>query len=130
MVELLVVLLLVTMLSAIAVPVYLEQREKALDAEARAEARAAQGAAEQIGQENDGRYDGPDGVTVARLAQVEEALLDAELAVPVLSAHAYTLRLTSDTGNTFMVTRHSDGTDTLTCASASDGGCPADGTWE
>ena len=124
------VLLLVTMLSAVAVPVYLEQREKALDAEARADARAAQGAAEQIGEENEGRYDGPDGITVARLVQVEEALVDAELDVPVLSARAYTLRVTSDTGNSFTVTRNSDGSDTLTCASASDGGCPADGTWE
>jgi type IV pilus assembly protein PilA len=129
-IELLVVVLIVAALSAVAIPVYLEQREKALDAEAKAEARAAQGAAEAIGQENDGRYNGPEGITVGRLMETEEALVGAELAVPVLSAESYTLRLTSDTGNTFSVTRNSDGTDVLTCASADDGGCPADGTWE
>jgi type IV pilus assembly protein PilA len=129
-IELLVVILIVTMLSAIAVPAYLEQREKALDAEAKAETRAAQAAAEEIGQENGGRYDGPGGVTVARLVIAEETLSDADLAVPVRSAQGYTLRVTSETGNTFTVTRNGDGTDVLTCASADDGGCPADGTWD
>lgn len=130
MIELLVVILIATMLAAVSVPAYLEQRAKAIDAEAKASARAAQAAAEEIGQENGGRYDGPRGVTVARLIVTEETLSDAELTVPVRSPQGYTLRLTSETGNTFTVTRNSDGTDVLTCASAEDGGCPADGTWD
>jgi type IV pilus assembly protein PilA len=129
-IELLVVVLIVAALSAVAIPVYLEQREKALDAEAKSEARAAQSAAEAIGQDNDGRYNGPGGISLSRLTQTEETLVGSELSVPVLTAESYTLRLTSETGNTFSVTRNSDGTDVLTCASADDGGCPADGTWE
>ena len=42
----------------------------------------------------------------------------------------YTVRVQSETGNTFDVTQNNDGTIDLTCASADDAGCPADGTWD
>jgi type IV pilus assembly protein PilA len=129
MVELLSVLVLIGLLGAIAVPAYLQQRDRARDVQAQADARAAQTAALEIGQEN-GRYNGPGGVSVANLVTIEPALADAELTVPSSAPDTFTVRVQSLTGNSFDITRNDNGTTDLTCASADDAGCPADGTWD
>ncbi len=129
MAELLTVLVLIGLLGAIAVPAYLHQRDRARDAQAKADARAAQTAALEIGQEN-GRFNGPGGVNVANLVAIEPGLGDVQLTVPLAATEAYTVRVKSETGNSFEINRNADGTTDLTCAGAGDAGCPADGTWD
>ena len=129
LVELLVVMLIIGLLAAISVPAFYGQRDKANDADAKVAVRTAQTAAETVSVDNDGAYDGPDGVTVANLVAVEEVLSDSDLSVPAAAADGYTVRVRSATGNTFDITRNSDGTVELTCAVPGDAGCPPDGSW-
>jgi type IV pilus assembly protein PilA len=130
LVELLVVMLVLGMLAAIAIPSFLNQREKARDADAKAAVRTAQTASETVATDNDGAYDGAGGVTVASLLNVEPSLSAASLSVPAVAAKSYTVRVTSDTGDTFDIRRFGDGHTEATCLPLGTGGCPSDGTWE
>jgi type IV pilus assembly protein PilA len=134
LVELLVVMLILGILAAIAIPSFFNQRDKARDSDAKSAVRTAQTAAETIATDNNGVYNGAGGVTVANLQSVEETLNDADLSVPAVAADSYTVRVTSDTDNTFDITRNADGTTDLTCGGGGDplpdAGCPADGTWD
>lgn len=133
LVELLVVMLILGILAAIAIPAFFSQRDKARDADAKAAVRSAETAAETIATDNNGNYDGANGVTVANLENVEETLTGADLSVPAVAADSYTVRVTSDTGGQFDITRNAGGTVSLTCGPAAyqgDGGCPSDGTWD
>jgi type IV pilus assembly protein PilA len=129
LVEILVVMLILGILAAIAIPSFFLQRDKARDAEAKVAVRVAQNGAETIATDNDGRYDGAGGVTAANLQAVEETLLGADLSVPAVSADGYTVRVRSDTGNLFDITRNVNGTVTLDCAAAGNAGCPPSGIW-
>lgn len=130
LVELLTVMLLIVLLAAIGVPAYWNQRDKAEDAQAKADARAAEVAALDVAAENGGRFNGAGGVSTLSLRAADPSLEDVDLQVPLRSQSSFTIRVESDTGNTFDITRDRDGSTELTCASADRGGCPADGTWD
>jgi type IV pilus assembly protein PilA len=131
LVELLVVMLILGLLAAIAIPAFFNQRDKARDAQAKTYARTAETAAETIATDNDGVYNGAGGVTVENLVNVEETLSGADLSVSNVTADTYTVTATSETENTFSVTRNDDGTTELTCTPTSgDAGCPAGGNWD
>jgi type IV pilus assembly protein PilA len=59
LIELLVVIIIIGILAAIALPVFLAQRERAWNAAAASELRNMAAAATSCSQENDGAYDGP-----------------------------------------------------------------------
>jgi type IV pilus assembly protein PilA len=130
LVELLIVMLILGILAAVVVPSFFIQRDKALDAEAKTAVRSAETAAETVQTDNDGAYDGALGVTVASLVAIEPTLADADLSVPAVGPTSYTIRVQSQTGNTFDITRNPGGMVDLTCALAGESGCPPDGTWE
>jgi type IV pilus assembly protein PilA len=130
LVELLVVMLILGLLAAIAIPAFFNQREKARDADAKVDAHTALVGAESIRTANEGVYDGAGGVTVANLVNSEASLVDANLSVPAVAANSFTIRVTSPTGNTFDMVRHADGTITQPCTTAGNAGCPGDGTWD
>jgi type II secretion system protein G len=130
LVELLVVMLIIGLLAAVAIPSFFNQREKAKDAEAKVSVRTAQTAAETVASDNDGDYDGPGGVTVANLVNVEPTLAGAALSVPAAAAKTYTVRVTSDTGNLFDIHRFADGHTEATCQTLGNDGCPPSGFWE
>jgi prepilin-type N-terminal cleavage/methylation domain-containing protein len=129
LVELLVVMLIVALLAAIAIPTFFRQGDKARDASAKAAARTAETAAEIVATDNDGKYNGPNGVTVASLREQEQTLNAADLTVSGVTADQYRVTIASLTGNTFTVKRNGDGTVEFTCTFASTGGCPASGHW-
>jgi type IV pilus assembly protein PilA len=130
LVELLIVMLILGLLAAVAIPSFFNQRDKGKDAQAKVDVRTAQTAAETIRTDNDGDYDGPGGVTVANLVNVSESLAGANLSVPLVAQSSYVVRVTSDTGNHFDIKRFPDGHTEATCLSLGHAGCPSDGTWE
>jgi type IV pilus assembly protein PilA len=133
LVELLVVMLILGILAAIAIPSFFAQRDKARDADAKEAVRTAETAAETVATDNNGLYSGAQGVTVANLKAIEDTLNGANLSVSGVADDAYTVTVTSDTGNTFSINRLSTGVTTLTCTvddPDNRGGCPSDGTWD
>lgn len=126
LVELLVVMLILGILAAIAIPSFFNQRDKANDAEAKSSARTAQTAMETYATDNDGEYTG---ATVALLEDIEPTLADATLAATVTDADTYSVAATSDTGNVFTIAVD-QGVSTLSCTTAGDGGCPTGGFWD
>jgi type IV pilus assembly protein PilA len=131
LVELLVVMLILGILAAIAIPSFFAQRDKARDADAKAAVRTAQTAMETFATDNNGEYTG---VAAADLEAIEETLVAADLSIPVAAtADTYTVRVTSDTTGQFDISRDAAGNTSLTCGPAAyqgEGGCPSDGTWD
>ncbi len=135
LVELLVVMLILGLLAAIAIPSFFNQRDKARDADAKSSARTAQTAMETYATDNQGSYADSTGAgftTIeAALLTIEPTLADAPnpVDVTVNNAGDYSLEVDSDTGNTFTITRNAGGTTDLTCSTAGQDGCPQSGTW-
>jgi type II secretion system protein G len=126
LVELLVVMLILGILAAIAIPSFFNQRDKARDAEAKAAAKTAQTAIETYATENNGTYTDAD---TADLVRIEETLGPWGTDLAVTSAEeTYVVTVTSDTDNTFSVERTDTGAFLLECTG--DAGCPTDGTWD
>jgi type IV pilus assembly protein PilA len=133
LIELLVVILIIGILAAIAIPSFLNQKTKANDAQAKAQARTAQTAEETLATDNNGSY--ANGSTAAALQGVEPTLNDTTGAVlqapTAVTATTYTVTSKSSNGNTYSITRNADGTVTRTCvasASPNSGGCTG-GKW-
>jgi type IV pilus assembly protein PilA len=135
LVELLVVMLILGILAAIAIPSFFNQRDKAKDADAKAAVRTAQTAIETYATDNNGSYAGAlvDGSN-GSLQDIEPTLNDvgARLTLPVApTANTYTVQVASEvSGQLFRIARAANGTSTLTCDVDGEAGCPTDGTWD
>ena len=119
LIELMVVILIIAILAAIALPAFLGQRAKAQDGSAKSNARTVVSAMEACYTEVD-RYDpcpdSPSGVSIGSdPGQVE--------VTP--SGDEYTIVSYSVTGNTFTVVKNADTTVTRSCSAAGTtlGGC-------
>jgi type IV pilus assembly protein PilA len=126
LVELLVVMLILGLLAAIAIPSFLNQREKARDAEAKAGAHAAATAMETWGIANGGRYTG---ATPLELEAIEATIDPGLVSVDSATNDAYRLTVSSLSGNTFTIERLASGQNGYDCATPGDGGCPNGGNW-
>ena len=139
LVELLVVMLILGLLAAIAIPSFFNQREKAKDADAKAGVRTAQTAMETYATGNGGSYED---VTPAILQGIETTLNDSNVSTAAANAagDGYTVSVTSEgnEANVFSIRRYGDsdataanpeGTTTLTCTTAGVDGCPTGGNW-
>ena len=134
LVELLVVMLILGLLAAIAIPSFFNQRDKARDADAKSSVKTAQTAMETYATDNGGTYTGAD---AADLIAIEATLADAPgtlTATPTASGDGYTVSVASETTNVFSVNRldtpGNEGKTTLTCTAVSVAGCPSDGRWD
>jgi type IV pilus assembly protein PilA len=131
LVELLVVILILGTLAAIAIVTFFSQRDKARDADAKADVRAAQTAIEIYATEHDGSYAG---ATPSDLVALQNALGDVTARGDLLvtsDATSYTVSVESvNTPNVFNIARSSGGNASLTCDTAGNDGCPSDSTWD
>ena len=127
LVELLVVMLILGLLAAIAIPSFFNQRDKAKDADAKAGVRTAQTAMETYATDHGGQYTPTP--SVADLRTIEQTLNDVTLSAPTSTADSYTVTATSTTGNTFSINRASTGITTYTCTTGGQDGCPTGGNW-
>jgi type IV pilus assembly protein PilA len=128
LVELLVVMLILGLLAAIAIPSFFNQTDKANDASAKVQARTAETAMETYRTDHNGSYAGADG---AALHTIENTVPAATTVTFPGGGVAYTVTspAAANTGNTFSITRNTDGSKTSDCTTHNTGGCPSNGHW-
>jgi len=129
LIELLVVILIIGILAAIALPAFLGQRSRAQDTEAKTSVRQAQTAMETWYTDNQ-NYS----ATKDQLIEIESSLAQAPgtngLSIPSQGVDAYSLSVTSKTGNPFVITKTAAGTVTRSCTRTNPkGGCPTSLSW-
>ena len=134
LIELLVVILIIGILAAIAIPSFLNQKGKANDASAKELVRTAQVAAETLGNDNNGSY-----ATISTtILQGYEATIQTSAvnnnawlsgAVSLTGGTGYTVTATSNTGDTYQITRTAAGTITRGCANSGSHTACSNGTW-
>ena len=144
LVELLVVMLIIGLLAAIAIPAFFNQRNKANDASAKESVKTSQTAMETYATDNSGSYVGSD---VAALRLIEAAVPTdcsgaarpcltisgtngtntANAGAPTASGYRVTVTAKT-TGNTFSIDRAANGTISYVCTGTG-GGCPTGGAW-
>ncbi len=131
LIELLVVMLILGVLAAIALPAFFNQREKAGDSKAKEYAHSAQVAMESCNTEKGGTYVGCD---VEALKKIEPTLSTATTltvygkeAKSSPEKNAYTVAITGTSGD-FRIENNA-GTVKFTCTGEKKGGCPSGGTW-
>ena len=130
LVEILVVLLIIAILAAIAIAAFLNQTEKARDAQAKAQVRSAQTAAEAYATEHNGEYKG---LELAKLKEIEPTLSD-ESSAKLIKAEAkgggfLVQSEASKTHNKYSVERKEGGEVIRTCEIEKTGGCREGGSW-
>src|SRR5690242_8719048 len=129
LIELLVVILIIGILAAIALPAFLNQREKAQDSAAKSDVRTAQTAMETYYTDHQSYAT----VTEDNLKTIEPALANAnDLKIDAKSADGYTISVLSKGSDATRFTiANAKGTVTRSCTDANKGkgGCPDDGKW-
>jgi type IV pilus assembly protein PilA len=135
LIELLVVILIIGILAAIALPAFLNQREKAQDSAAKSDVRTAQTAMETYytdHQSYTGATSDPTGANANSLENIEPALKNAnQLTVtPNAAGDGYTISVVSKgtDGTKFSITNN-QGTVSRACDKQGKGGCPSTGAW-
>lgn len=128
LVELLVVMLILGLLAAIAIPSFFNQRDKAKDASAKEAVRTAETAMETYATDHDGSYAS---AAASDLVNIEQTLNDVGTRLHVTStATTYTVTVDStNTPNTFSISRNAQGITSLTCTVGGSDGCPSGGVW-
>ena len=129
--ELLVVVLIIGILAAIAIPTFINQTSKARDGAAKVLVRTAETAAESYATDHSGTYTG---MSVAELQAVEPTLKEKSSAELVTAeakgANSYLVEAQSTgSGHTFAIERKATGELARTCEPEEKGGCPAGGSW-
>ena len=133
LVELLVVMLILGILAAIAIPAFFSQRDKGYDSDAKANARTVQTALETWAVDHGGKYTGAVMTGTDSLATIEGTIGGmagsggGSVALSGLADKAYTITATSDSGNTFQIVRATTGAVTFPCATTGNAGCPSGG---
>ena len=125
LIELLVVILIIGILAAIALPAFLNQRQKAQDSEAKSAARTAQTAIETYYTDNQDYQ-----AAVADLVAIEPAINQFDDRLTVTPGDdSYTVAVTSkSSGTPSYAIVNAAGDVTRTCPNSAKG-CKSDGTW-
>ena len=123
LIELLVVILIIGILAAIALPIFLNQKDKAQDASAKTAVSTAAKAVEAFNTDHDNSYAG---VTAADLMGIESSLHSARNLSVTSTPITYTVAVDSaGGGGTFSIARAGDGSLVHDCTNPGQGTCRA-----
>jgi type IV pilus assembly protein PilA len=132
LIELLIVMLILGILAAIALPAFFNQKSKANDAKAKEIAHTAQVTVETCSTENSGSYTAC-GTTsnLSTLQAIEPTFPSTNLTVtPSATGKGYTIKSTaSGSSDVFEIVRSDTGGLTYPCSPKSTGGCPSSQKW-
>jgi type IV pilus assembly protein PilA len=126
LIELLIVILIIGILAAIALPAFLGQRSKGQDSDAKSAARNLVSAVESFYATNQ-TYTGAASSTDVTTSGVYGSG-NGQASLPTATATGYTIVGQSASGNRFTITK-AGSTVTRTCTTTSTGACPSGGTW-
>jgi type IV pilus assembly protein PilA len=134
LVELLVVMLILGLLAAIAIPAFFNQRIKAQDAEAKSTAKTAQTALETYATDNGGKYGLADRTKLNAIEPTLTTAITGSNSITTLTVTdtSYTITINSASNNTFTISRATTGVLTYPCTVATGGnagGCPGASGW-
>jgi type IV pilus assembly protein PilA len=128
-IEILVVIAIIGILAAIALPRLLSQRQNGQDAAAKHSARSVVTVIEACSTDNDDDYTQCDDATSLRGANVGFGSARGDVEVDAPTARTYTITAHSRSGTDFAIARLSSGGSERTCSRSGQGGCHDDGTW-
>jgi type IV pilus assembly protein PilA len=128
LIEMLVVVLIIGILAAIALPAFLSQRSKGDDAAAKHDARNVAGVVEACNADTESYQTCTTPAQLKNTAGVIFGSGSGEVEVAAPSDRAYTITAHSKSGTDFVLARVASGPK-RTCTQSGRGGCPADGTW-
>lgn len=127
LVELLVVMLIIGILAAFALPAFFKQKEKAGDARAKEYVHSALVAMETYSTDNNGKYKG---VEAGDLKNIETTLGNANFLEVEGGKATYKVDIEGASAEQeFWVERKENGELTFGCNQPSHGGCPEGGNW-
>jgi type IV pilus assembly protein PilA len=129
LIEVLVVIIIIGVLAAIALPRLLGEQEKGQDADAKHNARSVATMVEACSTDADDDYRQCADATALRGANVDFGSGPGQIEVAAPSAREYTITAHSKSGTNFALARLASGGHDRTCTPSGAGGCGSDGHW-
>jgi type IV pilus assembly protein PilA len=133
LIELLVVILIIGILAAIALPAFLGQKQKSEDSEAKSNARNLVSQVESCFAKEE-NYANCDSAAELGDTGLDIGTSAGQVSVTAAAAKSYTIQavstaVTGGANHTFDVSKATNGVQTRSCTVAGKGSCPAGGAW-
>lgn len=126
--EVLVVLIVIGVLAAIALPMFIGQRGKGQDASAQSNARNMVSALESC-HANASSYASCETSQDVVASGISTGTGNNQVNLATLTTNGYRVEAKSVSGNTYTISKSSGGPPTRTCSTTGKGSCPASGNW-